>query len=152
MHHRTHDNATAALHRLLAVRHNLFSAAAPLTATRAERRWLKIDADMSYDAWLIAWGAESELAAHDHGNSHAVVHVLRGSLIEWYRDPSDRATWNVRQVFAGRSIAVPAARVHEVHNPNPLPALSLHVYSPPLKVMNPYDSVTQIGTARGVRA
>jgi hypothetical protein len=39
---------------------------------------------------------------------------------------------------------VPVGRVHEVHNTDRDVALSLHVYSPPLKVVNTDEPVTTV--------
>jgi mannose-6-phosphate isomerase-like protein (cupin superfamily) len=114
----------------------------------AARAWKQIASGEHLDAWLIAWGADSEVAAHDHGGSDAAVHVLRGRLVEWYRDPRDRPTWNVRELSAGSSITVPATRVHEVHHPGSGVALSVHVYAPPLRAMNAHPPVDTIGGAR----
>ncbi len=142
-----HQHARDVLRALLADPHDLFAAASRLTPPRADRQWTKVSEDDCHDAWLIAWGQESFLAAHDHGQSHAAVHVLRGSLTEWYRNRPDATTWNVRSIHAGGSITVPPARIHEVHNPSRDTALSLHVYSPPLRVMNSHATVAPRGVA-----
>jgi hypothetical protein len=137
------------LRELLTHRGTLRATASRLAPAAAGRAWeLVRDAD-DYNAWLIAWSADSALTAHDHGSSDAAVHVLRGSLIEWYHDPGDRALWNVRELGAGRSITVPRARIHEVHNAARDAALSLHVYSPPLTAMNAYGAVgrSTVGSA-----
>ena len=140
-----HDRARAALHRLLAQRTDLLPVASRLVPSPVSRCWFKISEDETHNAWLIAWAPESALAAHDHGDSCAAVHVLRGGLIEWYRDRHDVAAWNVRELNAGTTILVPPARVHEVHNATRQRALSVHVYSPPLAVMNSFPAVGEIG-------
>ena len=40
---------------------------------------------------------------------------------------------------AGDTLDVPADRIHEVWNPGPAVAISIHVYSPPLTSMEFFD-------------
>ena len=110
---------------------------------------MQLDATEEFDAWLIAWGIDSTLGAHDHGRSNAAVHVLQGCLVEWYRDQWDHTSWNVREVTAGHTVTVPRARIHEVHQSGPEPAMSVHVYSPPLVAMGRHVPVQHIGAERG---
>ena len=51
-----------------------------------QRRWRRLAETPEYDAWLIAWSASSGIDLHDHGDSTGVIHVLRGVLVERYRD------------------------------------------------------------------
>ena len=78
-----------------------------------------------YDAWLIAWGAWSDVGAHDHGDSSGAIRVLRGSLEEVYREgrrmgaahdppgPVDRraAESRARRVESGGACGSEPARV-----------------------------------------
>ncbi len=136
MHNLPQQHARSVLEELLSRPERLVAAGATLGPDRGDRCWTKLSEDERHDAWLIAWGRNSGLAAHDHGLSHATVYVLTGSLIERHRTGSDHSPWTVRLLRAGSSIAVPGGRVHEVHNPYRDTALSVHVYSPPLRVMN----------------
>jgi mannose-6-phosphate isomerase-like protein (cupin superfamily) len=144
--------ARLALHDLLRTRHDLLDRACDLDAQPFGRRWLQVAASDAFDAWLIAWGEHSELEAHDHGGSAGVLHVLRGGLIESYRDPVDRAAWNVRELRAGESIAIPTNRIHEVHKAGRGPALSVHLYSPPLGPLTFYAPVAGYGDGIEQRA
>ncbi len=144
----TSDQARAGLEGLLGERTNLLCRAQRLTPAPAARAWELVADASDYNAWLIAWGADSVLGAHDHGASHAAIHVLGGSLIEWYRDAGSTEAWTVREVPTGRSIRVPASRVHEVHNATSEIVVSLHVYSPPLQTTQPHEPVRAIGRAR----
>ena len=76
--------------------------------------------------------------------------ALRGLLVEEYRKPVSRLSrrqWRRRTIRPGQSIEIPPAHVHSVSNPGPAPALSLHVYSPPLQQMNffPPDGRVEVG-------
>jgi hypothetical protein len=129
---------------LLGQRAQLLAVASHLRPAEQARAWALVGESDAYNAWLVAWGPESRLVAHDHGGSGAALHVLRGSLVEWYRDPDDRAAWNVRELGPGRTITVPVGRVHEVQTLGYEAALSLHVYAPRLETMNAFESITAL--------
>jgi predicted metal-dependent enzyme (double-stranded beta helix superfamily) len=108
----------------------------------------------AYDAWLIAWGSTSVLQLHDHGGSFGVVHVVEGELVETYTDRRSRNPLRSRLVAAGDTLEVPSTCIHEVWNTHADPALSVHVYSPPLTTMTFYDHrpehyLEPLRTARG---
>jgi len=125
--------ARAALHATTRQSADLLAIAANLAVPRnGERCWLRVAATVEFDAWLISWGAGSAIDPHDHGSSAGALHVVRGYLLELAREPTTGAAWSARELAAGDSIIVPRGRVHQVENPGPDPALSLHVYSPPL--------------------
>jgi hypothetical protein len=92
-----------------------------------------------YEAWLIAWGPAGTLELHDHGGSVGAVQLVDGALVETYSDSCIRHALRTRALTPGRTITVPKTRVHEVWNPGPETALSVHVYSPPLTSMTFYD-------------
>jgi hypothetical protein len=103
------------------------------------RRHRQLVLTPAYDAWLIAWGASSVLELHDHGGSIGAVRVVNGELIEMYSDLVRPHPLRSRTVGRGGGFAVPATRAHEVWNPGPGEALSVHVYSPPLAAMTFFD-------------
>jgi Cysteine dioxygenase type I len=105
-----------------------------LPVAPGQRRWRCVAATPEYDAWLIAWGSSSGIELHDHGDSTGAIHVVRGALVERFRDrvDSDDHPLDARKLSAHGTVFVPATRVHEVRNPFRVDALSVHVYSPPL--------------------
>lgn len=103
------------------------------------RSYAKLLSTADYEVWLIAWARAGALDLHDHGGSSGVVWVVEGALVETYSDLAERQPLRSVTIGAGRSVAVPATRVHEVWNPGPKPALSVHVYSPPISTMTFYD-------------
>ena len=125
----------------LACRPNLGLLAGRVSAPAGLRTWSRLVCTDEFDAWLIAWGSWSEVAAHDHGDSTGAIRVLRGSLTEVYLE---RDAWQERTVRPGRSILVPPGRVHGVANPAARAAVSLHVYSPPLQEMNFLPETEQV--------
>ena len=48
------------------------------------------------------------------------------------------ASVDARRLPAGRSAGFPLGHVHDVGNPAPTPAVSVHAYSPPLTAMSYY--------------
>jgi hypothetical protein len=79
------------------------------------------------------------LALHDHGGSHGAAQITHGDLIEAFTDARGNARLQTRTLGAGSGVTVPAERVHEVWNPGPGRALSVHVYSPPLRSMTFFE-------------
>ena len=46
------------------------------------RRWWKVLATDSFDAWVIDWPTDTSVDPHDHGGSAASISVVRGALRE----------------------------------------------------------------------
>ena len=92
------------------------------------------------------WGTGSCLDLHDHGGSSGALHVVRGALIEQYRDLGDPAGLVTRRLEAGETVVVPAVRTHSIANRGAEVA-SVHVYSPPLRDLTVEPS--PIGSAVG---
>lgn len=132
----------------LACRSELVSLAQRLPAPDGLRSWTRLVCTDAFDAWLIAWGVESEVGVHDHGDSRGAIQVLSGSLVEAYRTPARAGTargrWRRRTIRPGQSIEIPPTRVHSVSNPGSGSAVSLHVYSPPLQQMNFFPDSRQL--------
>lgn len=105
-----------------------------------ERRWWRIVATDTFDAWLIDWPVGTDVRPHDHGGAAASICVVRGTLTETVLAAGDGGT------VASRSTLVPGGvhrvasdAVHDVTNDGPDRATSVHVYSPPLRTMLFYD-------------
>jgi hypothetical protein len=107
------------------------------------RRYTQLMRTARFDAWLIEWAAAGSLALHDHGGASGVLHVVRGALVERYGDAVTNERLRERTISAGYTIHVPATRVHELWNANAAPALSVHVYAPPLSSMTFVDTETR---------
>lgn len=95
------------------------------------------DTDL-YDAWLIHWAPSARLEFHDHGGSRGVVVVTEGRLVEHYFDGQQPALRR-RAIDVGDVVTIPLSRIHAVVNPGQKAALSLHLYSPPLRSMTFFD-------------
>ncbi len=115
-------------------------------APGALRGYVRLLDTESYEARLIAWAPAGALELHDHGGSAGARHVVRGELIELYTDAADRQPLRSRSVWAGQDLALPATRIHEVWNPGPRTAVSVHVYSPRITTMTFFDGDLQPST------
>ncbi|MEY2396983.1 MAG: hypothetical protein QOJ00_157 [Actinomycetota bacterium] len=112
----------------------------PVRFRRGEtRRYTELLDTPDYNAWLIAWAPTGALEPHDHGGSRGLVEVIRGRLVESYVDRGEDRAPRSRVAIAGSTLAVPSHRIHEVWNPGPDIAISVHVYSPPLTSMEFFE-------------
>ena len=103
---------------------------------REQRVYEQLCRDEQVSAWLICWMDEQDTGFHDHDLSSGAVTVVRGALREQRlalgRDPLTR-------VFsAGSTFSFSASDIHRVEHCGLEPAVSLHVYSPPLWRMGAY--------------
>jgi len=101
-----------------------------------DRRWYQLlRSDAFVDVWLISWATEQSAELHDHGGSLGALTVVSGALTEQRWVGTGLAT---RRLRAGSSAGFPLGHVHDVGNPDPTPAVSVHAYSPPLSAMSYY--------------
>jgi hypothetical protein len=98
--------------------------------------------------WLISWATEQAAELHDHGGSLGALTVVTGGLVERRRLPTGMRT---RSLAEGRTAAFPLGHVHDVGNPYPAPAVSVHAYSPSLTAMS-YYAVDARGQLRRTRS
>jgi quercetin dioxygenase-like cupin family protein len=100
-------------------------------------RWYeRLHHDDDHEVWLISWLPGQATGFHDHGESEGAFTVVLGSLQE--REPGE-----TRTVDAGGSWAFGPDYVHDVRNVSDAPAVSVHVYSPPLNTMTRYEQTDE---------
>ena len=99
----------------------------------AERWSQRIHVDDDLDVWLITWLQQQSTTLHDHGRSAGAFTVVSGRLREFFVSGKEI------DVRAGESRKFGAGYVHDVYNPHPEPAFSIHAYSPPLTEMSYYS-------------
>jgi predicted metal-dependent enzyme (double-stranded beta helix superfamily) len=87
-------------------------------------------------AWLICWMDDHDTGFHDHDVSCGAVAVVSGAVRE------ERLTIagppRERVVHAGAGFHFGAADIHRVRHAGADPAVTIHVYSPPLLRMGAY--------------
>jgi len=107
----------------------------------SERSWRLLAATDQFDAWVIAWPQDGRVSLHDHGPSRGAFAVVHGTLDETmpWRDDTGRLTLRRLELSVGSLRSLGVGHIHDVTNPGPETAVSLHVYSPPLASMTHYD-------------
>jgi hypothetical protein len=118
-----------------------------LIVVDSEERWsTRLFLGENIDCWLLAWHAAQDTEWHDHGGSSGGYVVTEGTLREVFRQGDCPApVAHFRE--AGSSFGFGAGHIHDMGHVLGAPAVSLHVYSPPLTRMTYYDI-----TSHGFRA
>jgi cysteine dioxygenase len=91
--------------------------------------------DFVYDLILLCWAPKQKSAVHDHKESGCWMRVLQGELTEHrYQVADDRCILESSEKFEspGTFYINNSMGVHAVANTGDQPALSLHLYSPPI--------------------
>ncbi|NQX64824.1 cysteine dioxygenase family protein [Paenibacillus alba] len=86
-------------------------------------------------------------AIHNHGQSIGVAYLTQGSLIntkfhldsEGYPVTDAEDAINAKEYFTA-----PSEQIHQLSNPSPEAAISIHVYSPPLRQVERYLPYSEI--------
>lgn len=95
-----------------------------------ERVYGQIWDDEEVNAWVICWSEDQDTGFHDHDESGAGIAVISGRVRE------ERLTLGGlprgRELEAGSTFAVPPVAIHRVLHAGGEPAVTVHVYSPPL--------------------
>jgi predicted metal-dependent enzyme (double-stranded beta helix superfamily) len=108
-------------------------------------RWYeRIHADADHEVWVISWLPGQGTGLHDHGGSAGAFAVALGVLEEHgfvaeHDVPEERGAVTVRMVAGGEARGFGPGHLHDVRNTSAAPAVSVHVYAPPLVTMRRYD-------------
>lgn len=98
-----------------------------------EQIWDEADAN----AWLICWNELQDTGWHDHDHSAAAILVLSGQVQEERLRLAGAPT--ARILGAGQTFYVPPSAIHRVLHTGAGPAVTIHVYSPPLARTGAYS-------------
>lgn len=101
-----------------------------------QRLYEELLSDDHLTAWLICWMGDHDTGFHDHDVSAGAVAVVGGAVRE-QRLVIDGPSRD-RSFSAGDSFHFSAADIHRVRHAGSEPAVTLHVYSPPLLRMGAY--------------
>jgi Cysteine dioxygenase type I len=101
-----------------------------------QRRYEELHSDEHLTAWLICWMDDHDTGFHDHDLSAGAVAVVGGALREERLMPEGQP--RARVFLAGEVFDFSPADVHRVRHAGSDPAVSLHLYSPPLLRMGAY--------------
>jgi hypothetical protein len=111
----------------------------------AERHFEQLWRDDHVDVWVISWASGSDTGFHDHDVSRGAVAVVAGELVEERLVVGGAP--RVMRHRAGDTFDFDASHVHRMCHDAATPAVSVHVYSPPLWRMGTY-AVDADGTLR----
>jgi hypothetical protein len=122
----------------------------PTPGSSGGRRYVRLFRTEAVEAWVIAWASSAYLGLHDHGDSRGAYQVVSGQLREISADLIERGPLTTRRLRPGARRSVQPGHVHDLWNPTSEPALSVHVYSPPLRAMSFYsdDPATYLAKVR----
>jgi hypothetical protein len=101
-----------------------------------QRHYEELLRDDHLTAWLICWLEDHDTGFHDHDISAGAVAVVSGAVRE--ERLSIEGPPRDRMLAAGESFHFSAADIHRVSHAGTGPAVTLHVYSPPLLRMGAY--------------
>jgi hypothetical protein len=102
------------------------------------RWWLLLFRNPAYEVKLLTWENDQSSDWHDHGGSSGVFAVTAGELSERHRG-ADHVSIETRTFRAGQHGSFGPDHVHDVVFQSGRPAVSIHVYSPPLSGLTYYD-------------
>ena len=121
-------------------------------AALGQRQYTLLERSLEHEIWLIFWPEGTGLVLHDHGGSCGAFYVAGGTLEETSTSAvmvtalpvragtlTTGARLRRRRVWTGEGRSFGPGYVHSLINPQPVPATSVHVYSPPLTSMTFYS-------------
>jgi hypothetical protein len=104
-----------------------------------DNRWhQRLYSAADYDVWLESWLPGQTTGWHDHAGTSGVLVVARGELEERVSVLNGVFT-QVRHVPEGVTRRMGRRQVHNLANASLAPAVSIHVYSPPLGATRGYE-------------
>jgi predicted metal-dependent enzyme (double-stranded beta helix superfamily) len=129
--------------KLLAIARELADGAqlSPRMREPTRRVWDLIAATEAFEAWVIGWPPGGAIELHDHGESSGAVVLAGGELVEMVvrQDQRGALVMSTTVLPVAASVTFGPAHVHEMVNPGPGPAISVHVYAPRLTAMTYYE-------------
>ncbi len=127
----------------------------PLVDYRTDTRWYRLlERTEQHEVWLLSWLPGQSTELHDHGPASGAFAIAAGTLTErMVTAKPDRPPVEVtRELVAGRCRVFGPHYIHQVTNTGTVPAVSVHVYTPGLTVMNRYrmepTELRRVGTAQ----
>jgi predicted metal-dependent enzyme (double-stranded beta helix superfamily) len=107
-----------------------------VTHDATQRLYEELISDHHLTAWLICWMDDHDTGFHDHDSSAGAVAVVSGAVREerLVLDGPPRE----RTCAVGETFRFSPADIHRIRHAGSDPAVTLHVYSPPLERMGAY--------------
>ncbi len=105
---------------------------------RESRWWLLLFRNPAYEVKLLTWEDDQSSDWHDHGGSSGAFAVTNGVLLERHRS-EDHVSVVSGHFGVGQFGTFGPDYVHDIMHEAGKPAVSIHVYSPPLSGLTFYD-------------
>jgi hypothetical protein len=102
------------------------------------RSWMLLFRNPAYEVRLLTWEREQSSDWHDHGGSSGAFAVTSGVLLERHRG-DDHVGVVSGHFGVGQFGAFGPDYVHDIMHGAGSPAVSIHVYSPPLSGLTFYE-------------
>lgn len=104
-----------------------------------DSRWhQRLHSAADHDVWLESWLPGQQTGWHDHAGAAGMLVVARGELEERVSVLNGVFT-QVRHIPEGAARRMRRREVHNLTNTSLAPAVSVHVYSPPLGATRGYE-------------
>jgi hypothetical protein len=113
----------------------------PLVDYRIDTRWYRLlERTEQYEVWLLSWLPGQGTDLHDHGPASGAFAIAAGTLTERVVaiKPGRSPVELTRTLAIGDCNGFGPRYVHQVTNTGTAAAVSVHVYTPALTVMNRY--------------
>ncbi|MGH3865319.1 MAG: cysteine dioxygenase [Pseudonocardiaceae bacterium] len=113
----------------------------PLVDYRTDTRWCQLlERTAQHEVWLLSWLPGQGTDLHDHGPASGAFAIAAGTLTERVvaATPGRPPVGVTRELSAGRCRAFGPHYVHQVTNSGAAAAVSVHVYTPALTVLDRY--------------
>jgi predicted metal-dependent enzyme (double-stranded beta helix superfamily) len=107
----------------------------------SQRVYEELLSDAHLTAWLICWMDDQDTGFHDHDVSAGAVAVVSGRVREErlaIGGQRSQIGQRLRELTAGQAFHFSPSDIHRVSHSGGDPAVTLHVYSPPLARMGAY--------------
>jgi cysteine dioxygenase len=112
------------------------------------------DGNGQYNLIVLCWGPGQRSPIHDHSKSHCIFKVLNGELNESRYDWPDRECemkLRTEDIYVLNQVNYMHDKIglHRVSNQTQKPAISLHLYSPPILECQTFVEETGVARASG---
>ncbi|MGH3787763.1 MAG: cysteine dioxygenase [Pseudonocardiaceae bacterium] len=111
----------------------------PLLDYRIDTRWYRLlERTEQHEVWLLSWLPGQGTDLHDHGPASGAFAIAAGALTERVvvGKPGRPLVEVTHELVVGRCRAFGPHYVHQVTNTGAVPAVSVHIYTPGLAMMN----------------
>jgi hypothetical protein len=100
------------------------------------RHYTELWSDQYLNAWAIRWSDDADTGFHDHCGAAAAIVVVEGCVVEERLRLAGPPI--ARRFGPGQCFELPPSAIHRVRHGGGAAALTVHAYSPPLRVQGVY--------------